>query len=128
MCGLGSYIGGDNTAQPGAGPAHVGSLVGGSHGLPAPTCVARRPQVGPPKKARYTARMITAPTADKPGILIRPLPADVLAEPTGHNRADDAQQSGHDESARAGHEPLGDRPGDKPDDDDPQPMLHDIPA
>ena len=52
--------------------------------------------------------------ANKPGALVRAVPADVLAEPSGEDRADNAQQGGHDEPGRSGHKPLAIAPARNP--------------
>src|SRR4051794_25318408 len=57
--------------------------------------------------------------ADETGALVRPIPADRLAEPARDERADDAEYGGYDEPAGIAPrgEELGDEPGEKADDD-----------
>jgi hypothetical protein len=58
--------------------------------------------------------------ADKAGALAGAIPTDVLPEPSGENRADDAQQRRNNEPARPANEKLGDRAGQEADNDDPE--------
>src|SRR5262249_42394442 len=60
--------------------------------------------------------------ADEARALARPVPAHLLPEPAGKDGADDAEKGRHDEPARPGDEQLGNSAGEKPDDDDPEPM------
>src|SRR4029079_11389509 len=59
---------------------------------------------------------------DEAGAFAGRVPADLLAEPGGNERADDAQNGGEDETARfvlAGRNQLGDDTGNEADDDGP---------
>src|SRR5215471_5603786 len=62
--------------------------------------------------------------ANEARALLRSIPADLLPEPGGKDRADNAEQCRDDEPAWPGDEELGDRAGEKSDDDDPKPMQH----
>src|ERR1043166_3841275 len=61
--------------------------------------------------------------ANEPGTFASPIPADGLAEISGYDRTDDAEDSGHDEAARlvlvTRHEEFGDDAGDQANDDGP---------
>src|ERR1700737_1638010 len=122
---LGSDPRGGDAGQSAAGPPYVRSLVDRGGGLPARSCVmgpSGRPAENGSIERQNDHRADDG--ADKASTLTRPVPADLLPEPSSENRADDAEQGGHDKPMRSGAEPPGDQARQKPDNDDPEPMKH----